>query len=384
MTTGSALPLTALERACGLIAGPQPGLPPALPPSDGRPARRVLEEVILDRLAAGPCFVSFSGGRDSSSVLAVAVHVARREGLAPPVPLTLRFPGVASTQETEWQDKVVAHLGLAQWERITVGPELDLLGDIACGLLQRHGLIWPPNALFHEPLFRMAQGGCLLTGLDGDGLFGAWRWERAQSVLARRVPLQHRDPARIALAVAPAPLRRLALRRRTLPPVSWLRPAAQQDFARLWVSETAAEPRRWNARLAWYGTRRYLHLAQHSLGLVAAGGGAAAAHPLAEPRFLAALASEGGTRGWGNRTAIMGALFGDLLPRAVIERRGKAEFGRAFWEAQARAFAEDWDGETGVDLDLVDPDALRAVWRLDNPWFASITPLHSAWLSTQA
>ena len=344
----------------------------------------MLEDVILDSLAAGRCLVSFSGGRDSSSVLAVAVTVARREGLPEPVPISLRFPGVASTVETEWQDLVVGHLGVKDWERIDVTAELDLLGDFACGLLRRHGLPWPPNAYIHVPMFRAARGGRLLTGFDGDGLLGAWRWKRAQAVLARWTRPAPRDAMRVALALAPVPLRQMALRYRPLPPVTWLRPAAQRDFSRLWTAETAAEPRRWDVRLAWYRGRRYLHLAQHSLGLAASGEGAEVRHPLADPSFIAALAAEGGAAGWGDRTAMMAALFGDLLPPALIARRGKAEFGRAVWRERARTFAEHWDGTTGVDTDLVDPEALRAVWRTENPVFGSITPLYAAWLASSA
>jgi asparagine synthase (glutamine-hydrolysing) len=375
-----ALPLSALERAAGLVAGAEPGLAPALPVPDHRPARRVLEDLLLDSLAGPRCVVSFSGGRDSSAVLATAVAVARREGLPLPVPVTLRFPGVASTVEDDWQERTIGHLGVSDWERIRIGSELDLLGDVACGCLTRYGLLWPPNAYFHEPLFRAARGGRLLTGLDGDGLFGAWRWARAASVLARRQRPGPKDAARVAIALLPPALRTVAVRRQPLPPVTWLRPAAHAAFARLWTVETAKEPRRWDRRLAWYIGRRYLHLAQHSLALVAAGVGAQVRHPLAEPAFLAALARDGRAAGWGGRTETMRALFADVLPAAVIERRPKAEFGRALWRERARAFAAGWDGD-GVDAAMVDAGALRAAWAAENPWFASITPLHTAWLA---
>jgi hypothetical protein len=374
-----ALPLSALEQATGLIAGPHPDLP-ALPDAGSRPARAVFEDIISEGLRRPPCVVSFSGGRDSSAVLATAVSVARREGLPLPVPVTLRFPAVASTEETEWQELVVAHLGLTDWERIVVTSEVDWLGELACTALARHGLLWPPNAHFHVPMFRTAPGGTLLTGLDGDGLLGAWRWKRPQSVLARRTSPRPRDVLRVGLALAPAPVRRAAMRRQGLPPVSWLRPTAQRAFARHWVEASAAEPRRWDDRMAWYGKRRYLHLARHSLALLAADEGCEVRHPLSDPRFVAALARDGGTSGWGDRTETMAALFGDLLPRALIERRRKAEFGRAFWQREARRFAETWDG-SGVDDSMVDGDRLRQAWAAENPVFASITPLLLAWLA---
>ena len=377
--TGAALPLTAMELAAGLVAGPQPDAVPFEPAPDGRPARRALEDAIATHLRRMPCVVSFSGGRDSSAVLAIGVAVARRDGLPMPVPVSLRFPGVASTDETEWQELVVRHLGLTEWERIELGGELDLLGDMARACLLRHGLLWPPNAHFHEPIFRAARGGCVLTGLDGDGLFGAWRWEAAQSVLSHRRAARPKDVLRVGMALSPVPVRRVALRRGPQPPVPWLRPDARAAFHGRWRRETAAEPRRWDRRVAWYSGRRYLQLARHSLGVLAAAQGAEVHHPFAEPAFLAALAREGGAAGWGGRTDVMRALFGDLLPDALIDRPRKAEFGRAFWGEQARAFARGWDGR-GVDTSLVDPDALQATWAMENPWFGSITPLQAAWL----
>ena len=41
----------------------------------------------------------------SSAVLAVAVHVARREGLAEPIPITKVFPDVPTTEEQSWQER---------------------------------------------------------------------------------------------------------------------------------------------------------------------------------------------------------------------------------------------------------------------------------------
>lgn len=369
--------LTPLERATGLVAGAQADSAP-LPAHDGRSARATFEGALEALLRSGPCFVSFSGGRDSSAVLATAVHVARREGLAPPIPITLRFPGVASTVETEWQEQVIRHLGVGEWERIELTDELDFLGPMAQACLRRHGLLWPPNAHFHVPMFRLARRGCVLTGLDGDGLLGAWRWARAQAVLSRRVRPRPKDALTVGLALAP-PWMRGRLRRHSRPPITWLRRAAAEEFDRLWARESAGEPRRWDRRLRWYAGRRYLFLAKRSLAALAADEGTQVAHPLSDPAFLAALSHEGGRFGWGDRTQTMAALFGDLLPRAVIERPRKAEFGRAFWRAEARSFAAAWDG-TGVDAEIVDADKLREAWRADNPVFGSVTPLQIAWL----
>lgn len=61
-----------------------------------------------DYLGRPPCLLAFSGGRDSSALLAVAVSVAHREGL--PLPIPLIYPGVAGTDESSWQYMILDHL----------------------------------------------------------------------------------------------------------------------------------------------------------------------------------------------------------------------------------------------------------------------------------
>ena len=81
--------------------------------------RAALEAAIRPLVRCAPCVVGFSGGRDSSALLAVAVALAAREGLDPPVPVSFRFPH-AETRESEWQELVVRHLGLAEWARVEI------------------------------------------------------------------------------------------------------------------------------------------------------------------------------------------------------------------------------------------------------------------------
>jgi len=75
----------------------------------------------------------------------------------------------------------------------------------------------------------------------------------------------------------------------------------------------------------------------------------------------------------------MSAIAGDALPRALIERRTKAVFNRAFFGSYSRAFAEGWSG-AGVDPALVDPEALRAEWLRPVPDFRTAILLQAAWL----
>src|SRR5213078_2989334 len=104
--------MTPLEVAVGIPFGAD-GRAAEPPPLDGAGPPAVLESALLEALARPPCVVAFSGGRDSSLLLAVAVRTARRHGLPEPVAATLRFPGRGDTDETGWQERVAQSLRLA-------------------------------------------------------------------------------------------------------------------------------------------------------------------------------------------------------------------------------------------------------------------------------
>ena len=237
-----ALELSDLELAAGTAIGGESTVPL---PGTALDAREALEQACVAALVREPCIVSFSGGRDSSAVLATAVRVARERGLAAPIPVSLRFADLPSTEESRWQELVISHLGVSDWVRIEIGGELDFLGPRARAGLSKHGLLWPANAHFHSPVFERAGGGSVLTGLDGDGLLGGWRWRHAQAVIERRARPVPRDLLRVALALAPESVRAAALALRQPLHVSWLRPQARRRLARMLAREVASEPRQW-------------------------------------------------------------------------------------------------------------------------------------------
>jgi asparagine synthetase B (glutamine-hydrolysing) len=352
-----------LEIASGLVFGftpPEPLPEPAADPVDA------LEAAILPALLRPPCIVSFSGGRDSSTILAIAVLLARREGLEPPVPATNRFPGSEGADETVWQERVVVHLGLTDWVRFEFTDELDAVGPVAMRALRRHGLLWPFNAHFHLPLIDEAAGGAVLTGVGGDESFGAPRWARAAAVLSGRSRPRPRDALAISLAASPPAVRRTVLSRRNPVVLPWLRPEAQQAMWALWTADVAAEPLRWQNRAAWCRRRRYIQLGLESLAVLAADQRVEVVSPFVDACFAATLAALPRERRYLTRAAAMRELFSGLLPPDVLARRTKSHFDDAFWSVHSRRLAGEWAGD-GVDTAFVDRDALRAEWAKPNP-----------------
>lgn len=337
----------------------------------------VLERALRPALERPPCLVSFSGGRDSSAVLAVAAHVARREQLPLPVPASHRFPNASGSDESEWQERVVAHLQLPDWLRLEWDDELDVVGPIARPVLRRHGLLFPFNSHFLMPFYSRAAGGSVVTGLGGDELFGHGRWTWAVTTLRARP-----DPQMlrwVAFALAPRAVRRRVWLARRPVPLPWLTAEARAAVGRAWASEVAGQPLLSRSRFHWSHRRRYLRVTIANLGLLAAEAGVRVVHPLADPRVSAALARSPASLRSTARTGGMISLFGSFLPEDVLGRTTKAHFDYAFFARHSRAFADAWTGE-GVDRGLVDIDALRAEWTSPRPSTQSLTLFQATWL----
>ena len=366
--------------ACGLTLGIDPEAVPLVTRGWAAP-RVVMDDALRRALARPPCLVSFSGGRDSSAVLAAATVVARREGLPLPVPITNRFPAVATSQEDEWQEQVVRHLGLPDWEKLVLADEVDSIGPLAGDVLRRLGLLWPFNAHFHLPMLRRAAGGSLLTGVGGDELFGSHMWGSARLVLTGRRRPQASRLGAIGAALAPRPVRRWALARRHQVRWPWLRPEVDEAINRKLADFQSRTPLAWAGGVGWWWRSRARTVGVASLASLATDAGAQIVHPFTEPSVVGAVAGHFGARGPLNRTAAMRALFADVLPDTILARCSKASFDGAFFSTPSRAFASSWTGG-GVDLEMVDADRLAAEWRSENPDPRSFLLLQSVWLAT--
>lgn len=372
--------LTELDVASGVVLGcvdvkdHESAPEPASSPID------VLQDEACRLLESGPCVVAFSGGRDSSALLAVFTSVARRFGLAEPVAATLRWEGDASSDESEWQEQVVRSLGISQWEVIRPAEDLDLLGPEATAALSKHGLLWPPPAYAICPMLRRASGGTLISGEGGDETFGLWPYAKVWASLSARRRPPVRELAKLAAGFTPLTLRRALWRWREPPYQDWLTPGARRTYGRALSTEMATDPVWWDDYLAVMRRSRSITLGLETMTWLAGEEGARFVTPFHNPAFLDAMARLGGRRGMGGRTSIMTALFSDLLAPAILTRATKASFGGVFWGPASRQFARTWTGE-GFDPSLVEVERLRAAWLAPTPVAGSALPLHAAWLN---
>ncbi len=373
------LELTPIEIACGRPLGLEPAVGYRHPAADPLAALGAAIEAALRR---SPCLVSFSGGVDSSLVLAVAVRVARDRGLPDPIPISWRFTGAPAAEESRWQELVIAALGVGEWERIAAEGDLDLIGPVAQRVLLRHGLMSPANAFLHEPLLQRAAGGALLTGIGGDQVLGLWRGRALADAIAHRRAPTPRTALSVARAVLPVSARAL-LELRRLPDWEWLSPRGRRRAGRALAREQAADPVAWGPHLRWQLARRDTAVFDRTMHRIAEGVGATIVNPLLDPGFVAALARAGGRRGFGNRRATIMAAFPGVLPAGLLDRTDKANFDEVFWGDATRELTRNWGGEV-VDQQLVDTSALRSSWSTGAPRFQTALLVQQVWLGGNA
>lgn len=376
--------LTPLEIASGLPLAPRQTPPDELPPPRrGTSPADLLGELLLPALQRTPCVVSFSGGRDSSAVLAVATYTARRHGLPDPVPLSLRFPGATRTNEDEWQERIVGHLGIADWQRQELGDELDVVGPCAQVLLRSGRVRFPSNLHFLVPALELARGGSVLTGVGGDEMFQQWPY--ARSVLFRAM---RQEPTRViartlALLLLPLPLRRAVNRRQGSMRLPWLTPLARAEVVDWWAGRQSAYVPTYQQALHRSLAGRMRELQESARVELSRQFDVDLVHAFTLLEFTSRVTADLPSTGFRSRAAAMDGLFGHLLPQDLVRREMKAVMTDIFWGRYARAFAREWDGY-GVDEDLVDVDALREVWSRSRPHFRSWLLAQHLWAQRAA
>lgn len=351
------------ELCVALMFGQDPRLP-VLDLAAGRAnaPRPLIERHLQVAMQRGPVGIAFSGGRDSSALLAIAALVARREGLELPLAVTAVFPSLPESDEEEWQRLVLDHLGLAdRWVRV-VDPDFDLIGEPARRMHGWFGQLLPPNSHAFLPMMEaLGEGATIVSGGGGDEVLEG-RPQRLSSALRSRRKLAPDERVEALIGDLPAALQRRAIRRHGfISALDWVRPAARQRLLVREAQDRGAIPVRYDRLLARAATDRHFQSAHYALQLAAGELGTRVLFPFNEHDVIAAQARLWGGRFPGNRLRSLRPLVGDLLPETILTRTSKAEFVGAFVGERSQAFIADWDG-SGVDPERVDVDALRRAW----------------------
>ena len=339
--------------------------------------REALEALLMDALKTGTrTYVLFSGGRDSSGLLALTLLLARRMGVPDPLPVTIRHPQAEGSSENEWQELVLNHLGLREHHVLEFYGEQAWLGQMAQTSLRRHGLLWPTASHIHGAVLGQLTPGAVITGEGGDMAVSG---RRITPLVDAVQALRPRRSLRVALALAKQSRTGHGFTAALGQASPWLTPAGRELLSERISFPT--EPLRWNRAIRTAASLRPARMIRLNYIAVVESFGHTSHNPLEHPRFIHALAGAGGWWGLGDRTAMMRQLFGDLLPDAVTARTTKAFFNESRWTERERTFAREWTGE-GVDHRYLNAELLRAEWLKQMPSTLSDIHLHAAWLAS--
>ena len=171
-------------------------------------AGRVRQPSVLIFVWTWTVLYAVLGRQRASTWLAVATRYARSHGHDDPIPITLHYPGLASHEQLELQERVIAQLGLGDWERVEPEEDLDLIGPVATAALRQTGPLWPPHAYVMAPLLEAARDGVFLLLTALEDFFTWWRWAPLVGVAARiggrrpRCRVAQHDPDACGLACA--------------------------------------------------------------------------------------------------------------------------------------------------------------------------------------
>lgn len=333
--------------------------------------------------------VEFSGGCDSSLVLAAATRVRRAAGLPDPVPLTYRFSGVPEAEESTEQELMVRHLGLREWVRLDRSHTFDLLGAQATDSLRTHGLLWPATVHPRGAVLRqLPPGSVLLSGEGGDESLGARRVRWLAEAVRHVVRGRHLPPGHVlgpaARSLLPVPLRRRALEREIddLYAPDWLDQDLRTDLIGQAAALDAAEPLRPSQWADHHLSSPRVALGMAMLRSYAAAHAIRYEAPLLDRTFMDACTAAIAWHEYRGRTFVLRHHFGDLLPPEIVERTTKATFNRSYFGPSAREFAERWTG-AGVP-EGVDENWLRRHWiEADVIHGGTAMLLHHAWLADE-
>ena len=334
-----------------------------------------------------PCFVLFSGGCDSSLILAAATAACRGTGHADPVAVTYRYSSVPAADERRYQELMVERLGLGEWIVVDLDDDGDLLGEPATAALREHGLVWPPAVLAHTAVLDRLDPGLVLSGEGGDEVFGP---RRVTPVLEEGMRVRHGGrPSRAAAravryVVAPRAWRarqaRAGVSRAYAP--DWLAPELRDDLVRRLGALDALEPLRPSRYFDYSMSLPWVWIGRRNVRAVHARFGLRWEAPLYDPTVHGALAGSVRWHEYRGRVTILRRHFAELLPAEIVERRTKGFYNAAYLGASTREFARRWTGR-GLP-EGVDAEWLKEHWTSAEQIHAGTSLLlHQAWLATE-
>lgn len=323
-----------------------------------------IEAAVDDR----PVYVEFSGGCDSSVVLAAAAAVCRRVGHADPVPVTFRFPEYPETDESTFQNGVVEALGLTTWQ-LFQSPDMELLGAPALAAQESLGLAWPPQVFTRAAIWGQLEPGVLLTGEGGDEVFGPPLINPLRSFASaarRRDVVAAARAARLAV-MGPSQRAQFIVSSNPLGwEVPWLSTELRREVFALAAQEAAQEPIRRASWARWYLRAPSVHRMESNLRWFGASFGLDVRCPLMAPGVVWAAVDALPPYRRRNRTELLHAAFADTVPGVARSRTSKIHLTRPFFGRSTKAFAAHWDG-SGL------PPGVDAAW-LRHEWLTSDEP----------
>jgi len=332
----------------------------------------------LGCISSGDVFVEFSGGLDSSLLLAAATLQRRAYGLPDPLPVTRRHAGQPDTEESEFQEAVIDHLGIREWQILDADENLDVLGPAAQLELSENG----PALFARLParrwfLDRMGSSGVVLSGEGGDEVFG--RAPLAAFYLARYAAIS-RTNRRVAVRSLASFHKSTSLARRrqigrSTP--TWLTEAAGKDYRRHLIRTTGPG---WSVASNHRDvrSRRDIVMLIDSLEKQARRHGLEYRAPILDLQFVSTLHLLIPSFDFFDRAFLIRKYFPGYLPEKLLRRTTKAHFASAMFGPMAIDFAEKWDG-TGLPDDLVIAPELREAWRRKEDG-RSCSPMQWAWM----
>jgi asparagine synthase (glutamine-hydrolysing) len=161
----------------------------------------------------------------------------------------------------------------------------------------------------------------------------------------------------------------------------WLDADIRQHYLHDAATLSASEPLRPSDWFGYYLARPSVKVGHEALRSFSGELGLRWEAPLVDPEFLGSLSGSLRWHDYRGRRHLLRTLFADLLPKAIIDRRGKIAFNTALFGPYTREFAAEWDGR-GTPAG-VNGEWLKNHWQSSEVSAGTAPLLHHVWLAAQ-